>query len=83
MKTEIKRINDTLTFKPFTIEIDVQSIDEARYLLHITNCYGIIGILKEQEYWENKFADVNEDFINDDDIAGKIQNEIEEQGFDI
>ena len=69
-------------FKPFKLTFDIETIEEARLMFHICNCYSIDTLLKANYSEFNYNTDMSKEI---DDIKSSIliKNEIEKQGFEL
>lgn len=81
MKTEIKSTQTKKEFKPFTIEITAETIEDARLLWHLYNCGNIIEKFEKSGYFEEqKYTKKITKYFNFKDWK-KINEEIQSQGF--
>jgi len=89
MKSKIvKRIKEPKKFKPFQLQIDIESLDEARVFFHIFNNGTLVDKIKKGWYRDNESledGDYNELIIRDlENMAYEdIELEVESQGFKI
>ena len=81
MKTEIKSTQTKKEFKPFTIEITAETIEDARLLWHIFNCGDIIEKLEKSGYFEEQVYSKQITKYFDYEDWTKINEEIQSQGF--
>lgn len=86
MKTRIVKNKEMKepVFKPFTLEITVETIQEARALYHVANRERSAKLCTENNYSISLFSDdFNIDAFPGFDTVYIIGNEVESQGFKI
>ena len=80
MKSKIIETGEVVKFKPFKLEIEVETVEEARTLFHLGNISDVTEHLGRNWYGHDfscyslKLGSVNLS-------SGKIKNIIEHQGF--
>ncbi len=86
MKTRIFRRETVRNFQPFTLQVEVESIGEARLLYHVFNRANLLDVLKGQSQLGEYFVGFNMDIdpnLNEDTTYSKLRNEIQGQGFEL
>ena len=83
MKIEIEEGKIKKEFKPFTVKIEVETIQEARLLYHVFNRRGIGGLIFDGFYGRDYCKDIDSDFDDPQRTYSAIKDEIKNQGFEI
>jgi len=78
MRSKIKSVTKSKEFKPFTVELTMETIEEARLLYYIFTRCNLRDLISA-----DLDDSVAEDFKDDDDLFEQIRNEIEAQGFEV
>lgn len=81
MKTQILKTPQKKTFKPFTVQFEIETIEEARLLFHICNHANIGPLIMNSNYGgdSNYDDEMATSFGNYQDILDEILS----QGFKI
>jgi len=81
MKTILKTNEKQKEFIPFTIEIKVETIEEARLMFHIANCYNIRRSLIMDPTYRLESNNAIAKKIGGT-LWDQIMKEVEKQGFE-
>lgn len=82
MKVTINKESTNELFKPFTLNIEVETIEEARLLYHVANRTNLLKVLqlKGNHYGFDAYSKDIASQLDGEDI---IEEEIMAQGFEI
>lgn len=83
MKIEIEEGKIEREFKPFTVKIEVETIQEARLLYHVFNRRNIRDIILSDGYGGDYNKNIDYDFDCQQGSHARISEEIKRQGFEI
>ena len=83
MKSKLIKSEEPKVFKPFKIEIEAETIEDARLLAHVC-AHRTIGsrIIKDDKYWRDNYSKEVSQMISLD-LYESIDNEIADQGFEL
>lgn len=84
MKTKIITAEQEKKFKPITIQITAETIEEARLLFHLHNHAGLSEIIKNDPGYDFKETGYNENVSEClGDMFSYIREHITSQGFEV
>lgn len=89
MKGKIITESDEKKFKPFKVELEIDSVEEARLLFHVLNCKEIGDIVASSDYIEkSEYTGTISKYFSEDSIKYsliylKIAYYITKQGYEL
>ena len=81
MRSKIKSVTDSKVFKPFTVELTMETVEEARLLFHVFKQRNLKDHLEIDE--EDYNHDIIDDFDDKDGLPFRIIDEIKSRGFEV
>jgi len=87
MKGKLVSLNVKKEFEPITLEITIESVEEARSLFHVFN-YTDLGNLMKSDWYSSGGIGKNYSIkvsrsLGSSGLGFKIKNEIENQGYEV
>lgn len=85
MKIQINNTNEPKKFKPFTVSLEVETIEEARLLFHVFNHGNLKQLIDSDEFYNDDMEYSSLYSCGFDDYNGWeiLKNEILRQGFKV
>jgi len=85
METKFKSPSEPKTFIPFSLEIKVETIEDARLMWHLYNCCNLNTILDKSSHYADivDLEGTAQNLDDEADIWEKINDHIEDCGFEV
>lgn len=83
MKIEIKETKEVKKFKPITVELTFETVEEARLFFHITNAQELDKIILNAPHMSGWKGQIMADELGGTNAYPLIKKAIKDQGFDI
>ena len=70
-------------FKPFKIELEIESVGEARLLWHVFNYVDLVELIKSSNYIISNYKQPLKEDLCDSEIRSLIGDALNKQGYGI